>query len=120
MDFGFGTFLTSPSLTAFLVLDCLKLWLVATGGAGGILLSTLDTNLDALHRAIASLVAAPKLGDLEEEHLLENFHSSRTIRRLVLDCPAFASILWKKALKGKSEKWAQGHRCNSDGHKITQ
>ncbi|CAL5395734.1 unnamed protein product [Camellia sinensis] len=82
---------------------------VATGGAGGILLSTLDTNLDALHRAIASLVAEPKLEDSEEEHLLENFHSSRTIRRLVLDCPAFASILWKKALKGKSEMWAQGH-----------
>ncbi|CAL5395737.1 unnamed protein product [Camellia sinensis] len=83
---------------------------VATGGAGGILLSTLDTNLDALHRAIASLVAESKLEDSEEEHLLENFHSSRTIRRLVLDCPAFASILWKKALKGKSEMWAQGHR----------
>ncbi|THG18649.1 hypothetical protein TEA_005328 [Camellia sinensis var. sinensis] len=82
---------------------------VATGGAGGILLSTLDTNLDALHRAIASLVAELKLEDSEEEHLLENFHSSRTIRRLVLDCPAFASILWKKALKGKSEMWAQGH-----------
>ncbi|KAL7220760.1 hypothetical protein ACSBR2_013615 [Camellia fascicularis] len=82
---------------------------VATGGAGGILLSTLDANLDALHRAIASLVAAPKLEDSEVEHVLENFHSSRTIRRLVLDCPAFASILWKKALKGKSEKWAQGH-----------
>ncbi|CAL5337911.1 unnamed protein product [Camellia sinensis] len=84
--------------------------LVATGGAGGILLSTLDTNLDALHRAIASLVAEPKLEDSEEEHLLENFHSSRTIRRLVLDCPAFASTLWKKAVKGKSEMWAQGHR----------
>ncbi|CAL5395729.1 unnamed protein product [Camellia sinensis] len=82
---------------------------VATGGAGGILLSTLDTNLDALHRAIASLVAEPKLEDSEEEHLLENFHSSRTIRRLVLDCPAFASTLWKKAVKGKSEMWVQGH-----------
>ncbi|CAL5337916.1 unnamed protein product [Camellia sinensis] len=87
---------------------------VATGGAGGILLSTLDTNLDALHRAIASLVAELKLEDSEEEHLLENFHSSRTIRRLVLDCPAFASILWKKALKGKSEMWAQGHRIGNE------
>ncbi|CAL5393366.1 unnamed protein product [Camellia sinensis] len=87
---------------------------VATGGAGGILLSTLDTNLDALHRAIASLVAEPKLEDSEEEHLLENFHSSRTIRRLVLDCPAFASTLWKKAVKGKSEMWAQGHRIGNE------
>ncbi|GMP56964.1 hypothetical protein CsSME_00021248 [Camellia sinensis var. sinensis] len=59
--------------------------------------------------AIASLVAEPKLEDSEEENLLENFHSSRTIRRLVLDCPAFASTLWKKAVKGKSEMWAQRH-----------
>ncbi|CAL5337920.1 unnamed protein product [Camellia sinensis] len=93
---------------------------VATGGAGGILLSTLDTNLDALHRAIASLVAESKLEDSEEEHLLENFHSSRTIRRLVLDCPAFASILWKKALKGKSEMWAQGHRIGNEIQQKTR
>ncbi|XP_052189701.1 pumilio homolog 24 [Diospyros lotus] len=79
---------------------------VAIGGDRGILRPTLDAKLEALHGAIASLVAQPKA---EEEHLLENFHSSRTIRKLVLDCPAFSSALWEKALKGKCEIWAQGH-----------
>ncbi|KAK8680984.1 hypothetical protein V6N13_053392 [Hibiscus sabdariffa] len=45
----------------------------------------------------------------EEEHVLENFHSSRTIQKLILDCPAFASTLWKKSLEGKFQSWAQGH-----------
>uniref|UniRef100_A0A5B7ANJ5 PUM-HD domain-containing protein n=1 Tax=Davidia involucrata TaxID=16924 RepID=A0A5B7ANJ5_DAVIN len=84
---------------------------VATGGAGGILHATLDVELDSLHEAIASLVAQPKSEIPEEEHLLENFHSSRTIRKLILDCPTFASTLWKIALKGKCEMWAQGHSC---------
>ncbi|KAL6990025.1 hypothetical protein U1Q18_015777 [Sarracenia purpurea var. burkii] len=83
---------------------------VATGGADGILHPTLDTKLGTLHGTIASLVAQPKPeGAEEEDNLLENFHSSRTIRRLVLDCPTFASILWKNALKGKCKMWAQGH-----------
>ncbi|GFZ11437.1 pumilio 24 [Actinidia rufa] len=85
------------------------LYEVATGGADGILHPTLDAKLDALHETIATLVAQPKSEGPEEEHLFENFHSSRTIRRLVLDCPTFASILWKKALKGKCKMWAQGH-----------
>ncbi|XP_004296879.1 PREDICTED: pumilio homolog 24 [Fragaria vesca subsp. vesca] len=84
---------------------------VATGGADGILHPTLDDKLDELYEAIATLVAEPKSDDPKEEHLLENFHSSRTIRRLILDCPAFASTLWNKALKGKCELWAQGHSC---------
>lgn len=83
---------------------------MATGGADGILHPTLDDKLNELYEAIATLVAEPKSDDPKEEHLLENFHSSRTIRRLILDCPAFASTLWNKALKGKCELWAQGHR----------
>ncbi|XP_058212550.1 pumilio homolog 24 [Rhododendron vialii] len=82
---------------------------VATGGAGGILRPVLDAKLEALYEAIASLAAQPNSEEEEEDHLLENFHSSRTIRRLVLDCPIFASTLWKKALKGKCKTWAQGH-----------
>ncbi|KAF7146008.1 hypothetical protein RHSIM_Rhsim04G0228200 [Rhododendron simsii] len=82
---------------------------VATGGAGGILRPDLDAKLEALYEAIASLAAQPNSEEEEEDHLLENFHSSRTIRRLVLDCPAFASTLWKKALKGKCKTWADGH-----------
>ncbi|KAK9033513.1 hypothetical protein V6N11_018544 [Hibiscus sabdariffa] len=61
---------------------------------------------------IAALAAKPKSEEpeaSEEEHVLENFHSSRTIQKLILDCPAFASTLWKKSLEGKFQSWAQGH-----------
>lgn len=81
---------------------------VATGGADGILLTTLDEKLKTLHESIASVVGEPK-SDESEEHLLEQFHSSRTLRKLVLDCPAFALTLWTKALQGKCATWAQGH-----------
>ncbi|XP_024030000.1 pumilio homolog 24 isoform X1 [Morus notabilis] len=82
---------------------------VATGGADGILNSTMEDKLDTLHKAIASLVAEPKSEESEEERVLENFHSSRTIRKLILDSPTFASTLWNTALKGKCETWAMGH-----------
>ncbi|XP_061349186.1 pumilio homolog 24 isoform X2 [Gastrolobium bilobum] len=87
------------------------LYEVATGGSGGILLPTLDDKINSLHEAIASLAAMSKSEDSQEEHVLENFHSSRTIRKLIMDCPNFASTLWEKALKGKSEIWAHGHSC---------
>ncbi|MED6106511.1 hypothetical protein PIB30_005139 [Stylosanthes scabra] len=87
------------------------LYEVATGGSDGILHPTLDDKITSLHEAVASLSAMPKSDDSEEDHVLENFHSSRTIRKLVLDCPNFASTLWQKAIKGKSESWAQGHSC---------
>lgn len=83
---------------------------VARGGSDGILHPALDDKINSLHDAIASLAAKPKSDDSEEEHVLENFHSSRTIRKLVLDCPSFASTLWGKAINGKSELWAHGHR----------
>ncbi|KAK8619658.1 hypothetical protein V6N13_135940 [Hibiscus sabdariffa] len=84
---------------------------VAMGGSDGILHPTLDEKLNNLHEAIAALAAKPKSEESEEseEHVLENFHSSRTIRKLILDCPAFASTLWKKSLEGKCQLWAQGH-----------
>ncbi|GAU48158.1 hypothetical protein TSUD_198160, partial [Trifolium subterraneum] len=84
---------------------------VATGGSGDILHPTLDEKINSLHKAIASLAALPKSEDSKEEHVLENFFSSRTIRKLILDCPNFASILWEEALKGKSELWSHGHSC---------
>lgn len=83
---------------------------VAKGGSDDILRPTLDDKLNTLHETIASLASESKSEASEEEHVLENFHSSRTIRKLVMDCPKFASTLWKNALKGKSELWAQGHR----------
>ncbi|KAI3978805.1 hypothetical protein MKX01_015980, partial [Papaver californicum] len=81
---------------------------VATGGADQVLLPTLTDKLETLHKAIAALAAVPKEEKPEEEHVLINFHSSRTIRKLILDCPTFASIIWV-ALKGKCEMWSQGH-----------
>ncbi|XP_030975160.1 pumilio homolog 24 [Quercus lobata] len=83
---------------------------VATGGSDGILHPTLDDKLNTLHAEIASL-AAKSSEESEEEHVLKNFHSSRAIRKLVLDCPTFACTLWKKALKGKCELWAKDHSC---------
>jgi len=76
---------------------------VATGGFDGIMHPTLDDKINSLHNVVASLVALPKSEDSQEEHGLENFHSSCTIRKLILDCLNFASTLWEKALKGKSE-----------------
>lgn len=83
---------------------------VATGGSGAILQQTLGDKLNTLHEAIASLAAESKFEETEKEHVLENFHSSRTIRKLVLDSPTFAITLWRKALKGKCKQWAQGYR----------
>ncbi|KAF7813526.1 pumilio-like protein 24-like [Senna tora] len=84
---------------------------VATGGSEGILHPALDDKINSLHEAIASLASTSKSEDSQEEHVLENFHSSRIIRKLILDCPNFASTLWEKALQGKSELWACGHSC---------
>ncbi|CAK7333281.1 unnamed protein product [Dovyalis caffra] len=85
------------------------LYEVATGGSGAILQPTLGDKLNTLHEAIASLAAESKFDESEKEHVLENFHSSRTIRKLVLESPTFAITLWKKALKGKCDQWAQGY-----------
>ncbi|KAK7387939.1 hypothetical protein VNO78_22738 [Psophocarpus tetragonolobus] len=87
------------------------LYEVATGGFDGIMHPALGDKINSLHDAVASLAAMPKSEDSQEEHVLENFHSSRTIRKLILDCPNFASTLWEKALKGKSDLWAHGHSC---------
>ncbi|KAK6913729.1 CPL domain [Dillenia turbinata] len=95
------------------------LYEVATGGEGGILNLTLNDKIEELHGAIASLAALPKSDEASKEHVLENFHSSRTIRRLVLDCPAFASTLWKSALEGRCEEWAHGHRLDIFGLILT-
>ncbi|KAL2244299.1 UNVERIFIED_CONTAM: Pumilio 24 [Sesamum indicum] len=82
---------------------------VATGGSDRILRPALDEKLGKFHEAIASIAAQPKPDEPEEEHILEHFHSSRTIRKLILDCPEFASTLWEKALKGKCAVWVKGH-----------
>ncbi|XP_062214063.1 pumilio homolog 24 isoform X2 [Phragmites australis] len=82
------------------------LYEVAVGGKDYILEGIAD-RIHMLHDAIASDAAQPKTEDIE--HAFENFHSSRVIRRLVIECPAFAVTLWKKALEGKCKIWADGH-----------
>lgn len=82
---------------------------VAVGGSDGILHSLSDRLAD-LHKAIATVAAFPKSEESEADHIFENFHSSRTIRKLILDSPSFAETLWKMALEGKSANWAKGHR----------
>lgn len=82
---------------------------VARGGSDDILRPSFDDKLNTLHEAIASLAAESKSEESQEEHILENFHSSRSLRKLVIDCPTFASTLWENALAGKCELWAQGH-----------
>ncbi|KAJ0980625.1 hypothetical protein J5N97_008880 [Dioscorea zingiberensis] len=86
------------------------LYEVAVGGTDGILTS-LTERVGALHESIASIASLPRKNESEEEHVFENFHSSRTIRKLILDCPTFAATLWRTALEGKCEVWAQGHSC---------
>uniref|UniRef100_A0A2P2KVF8 Pumilio homolog 24-like isoform X1 n=1 Tax=Rhizophora mucronata TaxID=61149 RepID=A0A2P2KVF8_RHIMU len=85
------------------------LYEVVTGGSNGILQPTLDDKLNTLHETIASLAAESESEESHEEHVLENFHSSRTIRKLVLNSPTFATTLWMTALKGNCGLWAQGH-----------
>lgn len=87
----------------------LPIWIlkVAIGGKDNILEGITD-KIHIFHNAIASDAARPKTDDIE--HAFENFHSSRVIRRMILDCPAFAATLWKKALEGKCEIWADGYR----------
>nr|XP_040248602.1 pumilio homolog 24 isoform X4 [Aegilops tauschii subsp. strangulata] len=65
--------------------------------------------IHVLHNAIACDAARPRTDDVDE-HAFDNYHSSRIIRRMVLDCPAFAATLWKKALEGKCKLYADGFR----------
>lgn len=94
---------------------------VANGGAEDIMWRVAADSLTALHRAIADVGALPQLNNEEgtqsDEHIFVQYHSSRTIRKLILEShvpdgvntPSFAAILWDVALKGKCKLWAQGH-----------
>ncbi|XP_057817317.2 pumilio homolog 24 isoform X2 [Cryptomeria japonica] len=103
---------------------------IATGGAESILWKEAAGFVTSLHRAIADVGALPQVNDgvqadehvvndgvQADEHVFIQYHSSRTIRKLIMeshvpdgiDAPSFASILWDVALKGKCKMWAQGH-----------
>ncbi|KAM0904963.1 hypothetical protein ACQ4PT_017664 [Festuca glaucescens] len=82
------------------------LYEVAVGGKDNVL-EGITEQIHLLHDAIASDAARPKSEDIE--HAFENFHSSRVIRKMILDCPAFAATLWEKALEGKCKLYADGY-----------
>lgn len=82
------------------------LYEVSVGGKDNVLEGISDRIL-TLHDAIASDAAHPRTEDIE--HAFDNYHSSRMIKKLVVDCPAFAATLWEIALEGKCELYAEGH-----------
>ncbi|MCO5606421.1 hypothetical protein L7F22_060609 [Adiantum nelumboides] len=93
------------------------LYEVAKGGQDGVLWHVTPTGVCKLHQAIADVGAQPRSPG-EEEHIFEQYHASRTIKRLILEQavlpdditpPSFASVLWNTALKGKCTEWATGH-----------
>ncbi|XP_044392395.1 pumilio homolog 24 [Triticum aestivum] len=79
---------------------------VAVGGKNNFLEGVTD-RIHVLHNAIACDAARPRT-DYIDEHPFDNYHSSPIIRRMILDCPAFAATLWKKALQGKCKLYADG------------
>lgn len=90
----------------------------AKGGHDGVLWHVTPSGVSRLHQAIADISAWPRSADDSDEHLFEQYHSSRTIRRLILEqtvpssgatAPSFASVLWNTALKGRCREWASGH-----------
>src|SRR3954463_9604454 len=80
---------------------------VAVGGKNNFLEGVTD-RIRVLHNAIACDAARPRTDDVDE-HAFDD-HPSRLIRRMVLDCPAFAATFWKKALKGKCKLYAEVFR----------
>ncbi|CAM0953458.1 unnamed protein product [Alopecurus aequalis] len=84
------------------------LYEVALGGKDNVL-EGITHQIHGLHEAIASDAARLRTDDVE--HAFDNYQSSRIIRRMILDCPAFAATLWKKALEGKCKLYADGNSC---------
>ncbi|CAK9224791.1 unnamed protein product, partial [Sphagnum troendelagicum] len=95
---------------------------VAMGGANSELWKAAPSEVTAVHKAISSLVALPQISmdvdDKPEEHVMEGYFSSRTIRRLILesqlppsgvDAESFSAIFWSTAIKGNCKRWAKGH-----------
>lgn len=96
---------------------------MARGGVDGVMWDVAYDGVLSLHRAIAALAAKIReldtAGDTKTEHVLEQYHASRTIRRLIInsdsspkgtDAPSFSATLWATALRKKCSLWAEGHR----------
>lgn len=90
----------------------------ALGGVNGELWQTVPGAMLSLHKEIAELAT---IANQEEEdvHIMEQYFSSPTLRRLILNSTpppdgvegqSFSAVFWSVALKGKCKRWAQGHR----------
>ena len=110
-------------------LGCDVLYECARGGeAQGVALAAGQPAVLALQRAVVAAAAAATqapdqdvAADDDEEAAAteggargwcvarEEWHATRTLRRLVLDSPSFAQLLWAGALKGHAALWAAGH-----------
>ncbi|XP_078445126.1 pumilio 24 isoform X2 [Wolffia australiana] len=85
---------------------------VMTSGVDAVLEEKYPENMENLRAAISALGALPRneeAGPQDQQHVFEDFHSSRTLRKLILDSPSFAASLWNIALKGRTATWANGH-----------
>ncbi|KAG0594053.1 hypothetical protein M758_UG043700 [Ceratodon purpureus] len=90
---------------------------VAMGGVTGELWQTIPGAIMALHKEIADLATIENQDD-EDVHIMEQYFSSPTLRRLILNStppPAgiegqsFSAVFWSAALKTKCKRWAQGY-----------
>ncbi|KAG0574443.1 hypothetical protein KC19_VG262600 [Ceratodon purpureus] len=90
---------------------------VAMGGVNGELWQTIPGAILSLHKEIADLATIENQDD-EDVHIMEQYFSSPTLRRLILNStppPAgveglsFSAVFWSVALKTKCKRWAQGH-----------
>jgi hypothetical protein len=85
---------------------------VAKGGYQGVMVHIAPGGVSRVHQAIADLGAKSRTICTEGglEHVFEQYHASRIIRKLIVEpiasvdgvsIPSFARVLWKTALKGK-------------------
>ena len=91
---------------------------VAMGGVNGELWQTIPGEISSLHREIADVASIANEKE-EDVHIMEQYFSSPTLRRLILNSippPAgiegqsFSAVFWSVALKTRCKRWAQGHR----------
>ena len=96
---------------------CDVMYEVARGGEGDALRTAagdaaIQEVVDAIAAAVTASESAAPSGDggaAASTPLREDFHASRTLRRLVLDSPQAAAALWKGCLAAHVAKWATGH-----------
>lgn len=90
---------------------------VAMGGVNGELWRTIPSAILSLHKEIADLATIPNQEE-EDVHIMEQYFSSPTLRRLILNSTpppngvegqSFSAVFWSVALQNKCKRWAKGH-----------